>query len=151
MTNRFIGLLLIIAGLVTPMHKESLSAADWTVMVLFLLSGALCLLASFLKKTEKDELYRVQLQFDGLKLFTPTGFPALQVGQQLYVQPYSGPLKEDIHIFTGEGSFVAKIPEEHKQHVLYKVEKHSPVHLVIKSLQMDKQYPVYSIVVEMMA
>ena len=151
MTNRFIGLLLIVAGLVTPMHKEHLSATDWTVMVVFFVSGALCLLASFLKKTEKDELYRVQLEFDGIKLFTPTGFPALQVGQQLFVQPYSGALQEDLYILTGEGSFVAKIPEEHKQHVLYKIEKHSPVHLVIKSLQMDKQYSIYSIVVELMA
>ncbi len=151
MTNRFIGLLLIIAGLVTPMHKDSLSVADWTVMILFLGSGALCLLASFLKKTEQDELYRIQLQFDNLKLFTPSGFPALQVGQQLYVQPYSGALKEDVHILTADGDFVAKMPAEHIQHVVYKVEKHSPIHLVIKSLQMDKQYPVYSIVVEMMA
>lgn len=151
MTSRFIGLLLIVAGLVTPVHKETLSAADMTVMILFLVSGALCLLTSFLKKTEKDELYRVQMKFEGLKLFDSNGFPALKSGQQLYVQPYSGPLKEDVYIRTADGEFVAKIPEEHKQHIIYKVEQHSPVHLVVKSLQMDQQYHIYSLTVEMMA
>lgn len=151
MTNRFIGLLLIIAGLVTPMHKETLTAIDWTVMVFFFVSGALCLLSSFLKRTEKDDLYRIHLQFDGIKLFTASGFPALRIGQQLFIQPYSGPLKEDLHILTAEGSFVAKVPDEHKQHIIYKIENHSPVHMVIESLQMDNHYPVYSIIVELMA
>ena len=150
MSKRFIGILLIIAGLVTPMHKEVMSAADKTVMVLFLAAGILTLLLSRLGRTEEDNVYRIQLQFDGIKLFNDSGLPALTVGQRLYVQPYSGPLKEDIHIMTAEGQFVAKMPEEHCPHVLHKYEGHCPVHLTVKSLQMDSQYPVYSLSVEMM-
>ena len=151
MTSRFIGLLLIIAGFVTPVHKDTLSSTDWTIMILFFASGALCLFASFLKKSEKDELYRTQLHFEGIKLFSPSGFPVLQVGQQLYVKPYSGPLKEDVHILTADGQFVAKISDEHLQHIMYKIEKHSPIHLAVKSLQMDPQYHIYSVIIEMMA
>jgi len=150
LTNRFIGILLIIAGLVTPVHKESLSAADWTVMLLFLISGALVLLFSFLNKTEKDDVYRIMLEFEELYLFDEGGMPALTVGQQLYVQPYAGALKEDIHILTADGLFVAKLPQEHKEHVLHKLEQHSPVHLVVKSLQLDDSSSAYTARVEMM-
>lgn len=150
MTNRFIALLLILAGLVTPMHKDVLSLTDKTVMGLFLGFGILMLLFSFQKKQEKDEIYRCQLQFDGIQLFDDSGLPSLKEGQRLYVRPYSGPLKEEIHILTGEGEFVAKIPEEQRNDVLYKIEKHSPVHLTIKSLQLDSHSPAYSLFVEMM-
>lgn len=150
MTNRFIALLLILAGLVTPIHKDVLSATDKMVMGLFLGFGVLMLLLSFRKKSKEDEIYRCQLQFDGIKLFDPAGLPSIKEGQRLYVQPYSGPLKEDIHILTNEGEFVAKIPEEHRNHVLHKIEKHSPVHLSVKSLQMDSAYQVYSLFIEMM-
>lgn len=150
MTNRFIGILLILAGLVTPMHKESLSFTDKTVMCLFLAAGVITLLLSFRKKTEEDDIYRYQLHFDGLKLFDAAGLPALKEGQRLYVQPYAGPVKEDIHILTADGSFVAKIPEEHCKHVLHKIETHRPVHIVVKSLQMDSDYHYYTLSVEMM-
>ena len=149
MTNRFIGLLLIIAGLITPMHKDVLSVADKTVMALFLGSGALILLFSFFKKTEEDNIYRYQLHFDGVKLFNESGLPALNIGDRLYIQPYSGPVKEDIHICTAEAQLVAKMPQEHCEHVLYKFEKHSPVHLVVKNIQLDEEYPSYHVDVEM--
>lgn len=150
MTNRFIGILLIIAGLVTPVHKESLSSADWTVMLLFLISGGLVLLFSFLNKTEKDDVYRINLQFEELHLFDEDGLPALKIGQQLYVQPYAGALKEDIHILTAEGQLVAKLPQEHREHVLHKLENHSPVHLLVKHLQLNQDSSTYSAKVEMM-
>lgn len=149
-TNRFIGILLIIAGLVTPIHKESLSSADWTVMLLFLGSGALVLLSSFLKRTEKDDVYRIMLEFQELHLFDEDGLPALKMAQQLYVQPYAGALREDIHILTADGLLVAKMPQEHKEHVLHKLEHHSPVHLVVKNIQLDEVSPAYSLTVEMM-
>ena len=59
--------------------------------------------------------------------------------------------KTGVFNIGAEGQFVAKIPDEHLQHIMYKIEKHSPIHLVVKSLQMDQQYHIYSITVEMMA
>ena len=150
MSNHFIGLLLIFAGLITPMHKETMSALDWTVMVLFLCSGVLILLFSSRKRSEEDETYRCQLLLEDIKLFDEEGKPALTIGQQLFVQPYAGPTKENVHILTEAGNFVAKMPQEHCRHVLYKIERHSPVHLVIKTLDLDDSQESYRLSIEMM-
>ncbi len=149
MRNRFIGLLLIIAGLITPMHKETLSMADKTVMGLFLCSGALVLLFSFLKKTEEDNIYRYQLRFEDINLFDESGMPLISTGDRLYIRPYAGPLKEDIHICTVQAQVVAKMPEEHCPHVLHKFESHSPVHLVVKNVHLEEESSAYTIEVEM--
>ena len=149
MTNRFIGLLLIIAGLITPMHKESLSSADKTIMVLFLGFGALILLFSFLKRTEEDNVYRYQLHFEQLKLFDADGLPAVKVGERLYIQPYAGPLKEDIHICTAQAQVLAKMPQEHCSAVLHKYESHRPVQLVVKAVQLEEESMAYHLDVEM--
>ncbi|MBP1581272.1 MAG: hypothetical protein J6A26_02580 [Oscillospiraceae bacterium] len=130
MNKRFIAILLIVAGLVTPMHKESLSLADWTAMIVFLGSGVLTLLFSFLKRTEQDSIYRSTLELTT----DPEHLPELHEEEQLYVQPYSGPEKEDIHILNSDGAFVAKLPEEEVEHVLHQIENHRPVHLVVKTL-----------------
>lgn len=130
MNKRFIAILLIVAGLVTPMHKESLSLADWTAMIVFLGSGVLTLLFSFLKRTEQDSIYRSTLELTT----DPEHLPELHEEEQLYVQPYSGPEKKDIHILNSDGAFVAKLPEEEVEHVLHQIENHRPVHLVVKTL-----------------
>ena len=130
MNKRFIAILLIVAGLVTPMHKESLSLADWTAMIVFLGSGVLTLLFSFLKRTEQDSIYRYTLELNTDR----EHLPELHEEEQLYVQPYSGPEKEDIHILNSDGAFVAKLPEEEVEHVLHQIENHRPVHLVVKTL-----------------
>ena len=149
MRNRFIGLLLVVAGLITPMHKETLSTADKTVMGLFLCSGVLVLLFSFLKRTEEDNIYRYQLRFEEINLFNEAGLPAITMGEQLYIQPYAGPLKEDIHICTSQAKVVAKMPAEHCPHVLHKFESHRPVHLVVKNVQLEEESFAYTIEVEM--
>lgn len=150
MTNRFLGILLIIAGLVTPMHKEILSKIDIMIMLMFFFFGAVLLFLSFKTRTEEDNIYRCNLEINSVKLFDENENPKLSNGQQLYIQPYKGDSKNEIHILNSDGNFVGKIPNEYCQHVLYKYEHHSPVHLVIKSLEIDKKNDSYDIVIEMM-
>lgn len=135
MRSRLIGILLVIAGLVTLLHKESLTPQDWGVLLAFVLSGAVVLLFSFRKQSEEAQMYRVTFDLEKIPLQDSQGQELLALGQQLFVRPYQGAQKQEIHIYTEDGVFLAPLPQEQLQHVQYQLERHSPIHLTVKALE----------------
>ncbi len=149
MNKTIFGALLILAGLAVPLVKGDLGTVDKGVMLLFLACGALLLLSGKLKKQEADEYYRYNLELEDIRLFDSKGRAALSLGQQLYVQAYQGADKNEVHLKTAEGDFVAVLPPELRDAALHKIEKHSPVLVHIRGLK-PQGVDYYSISIELM-
>jgi len=151
MRGRLIGVLLVIAGLVTLLHKEAMGPKDWAVLLAFLLSGAVVLLFSFRKQSEEAQLYRVTVELEGIPLKDSQGQDLLTPGQQLFVRPYQGAQKQEIHIYTEDGVFLAPLPQEQVQHVQFQLERHSPIHLTVKALEPSGDGQTQRLQVELLA
>ncbi len=149
MNKTILAALFILAGLAVPIFKDSLGKNDTMIMLAFFLFGILLILSGRVKKNEADEYYKYTLAFENIRLFDVNGRAVLKSGQQLYVQAYQGEKKEDVHLLTADGDFVAVLPQEQRAAVLYKIEKHSPVLVYIRGVKAHGTES-YSIDVELM-
>lgn len=150
MTSKLLGILFLIAGLIIPFSREAMRPIDWIIMLCFLGCGAASLFLMWKKRTTADDIYRIQLEFQGIDLFDSPGVPSLFVGQQLFIDAYAGVTKDSIHLVTEQGAFVAALPCEHKEHVLYKYENHCPIHLVVRGVELCDDASSYTLSVDLM-
>lgn len=149
MAKKWIGILMLLAGFVTPLHKEALQQNHYIAMAIFIVGGLLCLLIPSRKKTEADAIYQATWELPRVTLFSPDHQPLLSPGEQLLVCPYTGENKDQVTVVTAKEAFVGNVPQEFLAHVLHKIENHSPVRLTVKQISMDETGEFYSVTVDM--
>lgn len=151
MAKKCIGILMLLAGFVIPLHKEVLLQSDYIAMAIFIVGGALCLLLPGRKKTEDNAIYQATWEIPHVSLFSAeNNQPLLTLGEQLLVCPYTGHNHDQVTIVTAAEHIVGNVPQEFLAYILRKIEAHSPIRLTVKEIKMEEGGKTYHVVVDMM-